>query len=571
MENGMAEIEKIFKRGQTKGQNFAAANQKFAEQDGIISGVEQDISDVEQAIENVAENAGKINKIAFGGEEAPIEQKIAKVSVSSDIKVTKSADNKTLTLSVPELPNKATSVELSINETTYELTATLKRADGASISTSTVDLPIEEMVSSAYYDKTNKQIVLVLKSGATKTISLAEIISGIVSANGKLSAGDVILGNGASSIKNGGSSFVSTISGSNNIPTDNAVNKAVARKMQKWQWGQTFSTTSAADGHYVANFSEENTILRPLMVTDRNGKELLVDWSLNKDDESWLLISKTEILSGAAYFMSFPGYTGGGGSPFPPGGGDIPEVPFVPVVPEFEYRNDDLYIYYTPDEFESNYEEFFDKDTFCRTETGGEPIREEEIETEDGEIINVALYRDPDKLYIQLFAWEQTDGAYPGDTVDAKPGDFPRYHFTLSTNPYIDDDGDTRRRDIELPFGSSTWQSLVGYTSGSDERVIVPVREEDRGVYYHIRMAIYHDLSPNGTELGTNEIIVLQCAGDSYGNEILIIGGRNSGDEFVPLSRYPDANFTPIPNGVAYEAIAEKIYKEEHFGYVELV
>lgn len=73
------------------------------------------------------------------------------------------------------------SVELSLNTTNYVLTATLKDKNNNVLNTSTIDLPIESTVVSGSYDSTNKQLVLVLVSGQTINIPIADLISGLVS------------------------------------------------------------------------------------------------------------------------------------------------------------------------------------------------------------------------------------------------------------------------------------------------------------------------------------------------------------------------------------------------------
>lgn len=135
------------------------------------------LSDVESALAE----AGKIDAITVGGKSVPIENKTAKINVSSDITVTENTTNKTLTLSVPELANKATSLELSVDTSTYVLTAKLKKADGTALSTQTVDLPLETMVVGADYDEATKEIVLTLQNGTTTKFSVADLVEGLVS------------------------------------------------------------------------------------------------------------------------------------------------------------------------------------------------------------------------------------------------------------------------------------------------------------------------------------------------------------------------------------------------------
>ena len=67
--------------------------------------------------------------------------------------------------------------ELSLNTTTYVLTATLKDQDWTTLWTpQTVDLPIESVVVSWSYDSTNKKIVLTLESWQTIDIPVWDLV-----------------------------------------------------------------------------------------------------------------------------------------------------------------------------------------------------------------------------------------------------------------------------------------------------------------------------------------------------------------------------------------------------------
>ena len=72
-------------------------------------------------------------------------------------------------------------LEVSINSSTYVMTFTLKDANGNTLATQSVDLPLETMVVDGSYDSTNKTIVLTLDNGNTITIPVADLVSGLVS------------------------------------------------------------------------------------------------------------------------------------------------------------------------------------------------------------------------------------------------------------------------------------------------------------------------------------------------------------------------------------------------------
>lgn len=73
-------------------------------------------------------------------------------------------------------------INLNVNSTNYQITAILKDKNGNVIYTSNaIDLPIESMIVNARYDNTTKEIVLTFQNGNTLRISVADLISGLVS------------------------------------------------------------------------------------------------------------------------------------------------------------------------------------------------------------------------------------------------------------------------------------------------------------------------------------------------------------------------------------------------------
>ena len=72
-------------------------------------------------------------------------------------------------------------IELSVDQQTYVLTATLKDAKGNVLASQQVDLPLESMVVSGSYDSATQSIILTLQNGSTITIPVAGLISGLVS------------------------------------------------------------------------------------------------------------------------------------------------------------------------------------------------------------------------------------------------------------------------------------------------------------------------------------------------------------------------------------------------------
>ena len=97
-----------------------------------------------------------------------------------------------LATKLPTSTKYGSSLVLSIDNTTYVMTATLKDQDGNTLGTAqTIDLPLETMVVSGSYDDNTKKIILTLKNGQTVEFSVADIISGLqteITVNNKLSA-----------------------------------------------------------------------------------------------------------------------------------------------------------------------------------------------------------------------------------------------------------------------------------------------------------------------------------------------------------------------------------------------
>lgn len=81
---------------------------------------------------------------------------------------------------LPDTTKYAANISLSINSSTYVITAQLKDQTGANIgSAQTIDLPLETVVVSGRYDSTNKKIVLILKDGSTIDIPVGDLIAGL--------------------------------------------------------------------------------------------------------------------------------------------------------------------------------------------------------------------------------------------------------------------------------------------------------------------------------------------------------------------------------------------------------
>lgn len=87
--------------------------------------------------------------------------------------------------------NTGSTIDLQINSSTYVVTLALKNSSGTTISTGTIDLPLESVVVNGAYNDTTKKIILTLNNGSTIEFSVADLVSGLqteITSSNKLSA-----------------------------------------------------------------------------------------------------------------------------------------------------------------------------------------------------------------------------------------------------------------------------------------------------------------------------------------------------------------------------------------------
>ena len=93
---------------------------------------------------------------------------------------------------LPDSTKYGASITMSIDNTTYKITTTLKDQDGNTLGAAQeIDLPLESVVVSGSFDSVNKKIVLVLENGSTVDIPVGDLVAGLqteITANNKLSA-----------------------------------------------------------------------------------------------------------------------------------------------------------------------------------------------------------------------------------------------------------------------------------------------------------------------------------------------------------------------------------------------
>ena len=454
-------------------------------------------------------SAGKIDGITIGGKSVPVESKIAKIDISSDFEAT--VANGKLTLSIPELSNKATSLEFSVDNTTYVLTAKLKKADGTVLSTQTVDLPLETMVVSGDYDENTKQIVLTLKNGTTTKFSVADLISGLVSNSGTLTTDEILLGAGNGKVKTSSKKIVSNITGSSDVPTDSAVKTYVSKNAFGDHYALFSVTSKDSNEQYTKIFTSSTKNLRPLIVLNRDKEMIIVHWQMI-DEKNWKLISDIALMNATAYFVSIATTTSSGGGTDSGGtGGDEGDDEPTEI-----YFNPDGYLYYTGTMTIDDTYGHFNEDDFYDT-----PILEAPDET---------IFRDRNNLYIELFARDSTLGEeYKGE-----------HYFCYGLDNSVFTDEYCHNKNIIMPnFAPSifpSWNTFIErLNSENTNDLIVDCLNGDTP--YQFFTLNYETIA--------KRIVVIANGGDA-----LVIGGRNRDGEFIPV----DENDS-IFNGCAYEVM----------------
>lgn len=83
---------------------------------------------------------------------------------------------------LPDTTKYASGISLTIDSTTYVVTAQLKDQNGDNIgAVQTIDLPLESVVVSGAYDDATKKVILTLQNGSTIDFSVADLVAGLQS------------------------------------------------------------------------------------------------------------------------------------------------------------------------------------------------------------------------------------------------------------------------------------------------------------------------------------------------------------------------------------------------------
>lgn len=245
--------------------------QQTVDNQDSIEDLEKAVEDLENAIKD---GVGTINGIKVNSKTVePDEDKIVNIEISAaneTVTVTTDDNGKVLlSANIPDvkLPeNIASSLSLTIDTTTYVLTAILKDINGKTLSTQTVDLPLETMVVSASYNDTTKKIELTLQNGTKTSFSVADLVAGLVSTDTNFTNEEILVadGNGKKAkssgkkvvtedIFNNINNFVVPASQKNKVPDAYSVEYAIRETLPEWflllafKKGKTLYSSGHAD------------------------------------------------------------------------------------------------------------------------------------------------------------------------------------------------------------------------------------------------------------------------------------------------------------------------------------
>lgn len=162
-----------------------------------ITDLQNDVTDLEESKQDTlvsGENIKTINgESVLGSGNIEIDlsnyynkQEIDQSQASQNANISKNTDdiatlNNNLT-NYSLITETGSQIVLNVNPSNYQMTAILKDKNGNTIYTSNViDLPIESMIVNVTYDSTTKEIVFTLQNGTTLRVSVADLVSGLVS------------------------------------------------------------------------------------------------------------------------------------------------------------------------------------------------------------------------------------------------------------------------------------------------------------------------------------------------------------------------------------------------------
>ena len=173
----------------------------------------------------------------------------------------KGEDGTALTLFTAELSLPKTSLEITEDSSLFKYTFTLKDSKGNTLSTKTIDLPLEELVVDGSYNNVTKSIILTLKNGNTVDIPVGDLVEGLVN---------------STDLQNALDTKVDKVSGKG-LSTNDLTNELVAKinsALQEHQPLDNYATLEQVNAKYT----------KPTTGIPKTDLESSVQSSLNKAD-----------------------------------------------------------------------------------------------------------------------------------------------------------------------------------------------------------------------------------------------------------------------------------------------
>lgn len=165
------------------------ATQNWVENQGYITGITG--SDVTTALGYTPYNSTNPNGYQANIIETVKVNNTALTPINKEINITVPTQASDVN-ALPDTTKYGASLSLTINSSTYVITAQLKDQNGNNLGTAqTIDLPLESVVVNGSYDSTNKKIVLTLQNGTTIDIPVGDLVAGLqteITSSNKLDA-----------------------------------------------------------------------------------------------------------------------------------------------------------------------------------------------------------------------------------------------------------------------------------------------------------------------------------------------------------------------------------------------
>ena len=151
---------------------------------GTFSSNEEQDKDVNIAVSKSTvwlgnvDNTSDANKPVSTAQQTALNKKQDTLTAGTGITI--DANNEISTTALPGTTKYGASLDLTIDPTTFVVTATLKDQDGNALGTpKTIDLPLETVVVDGSFDSTTKKIILELENGNTIEVPVGDLIAGL--------------------------------------------------------------------------------------------------------------------------------------------------------------------------------------------------------------------------------------------------------------------------------------------------------------------------------------------------------------------------------------------------------